>query len=248
MAKILVLLTATKTLGLLDGREHPSGFWAEELVVPYERFVQEGYGVDIATSGGTVPYPDQTSLSIAVVGFTRPDDSPLQCAKDVDHFKEVIDSIDQLRHPLNVADLTKEDVGRYAGVFISGGHGAMSDMPTDPTMTRVLRWALELDMPLAAVCHGHSALLPLRDSESQWPLRGYKMTAFSREEELVTEIAGQLPFVLQIELQRLGADYEKAETVWDSHVVTDRNLITGQNPFSSAALAETFVNHLGATR
>jgi len=248
MAKILVLLTATKTLGLLDGREHPSGFWAEELVVPYELFVQAGYEVDIATSGGTIPHPDQTSLTIAVVGFTRPNDSPLQCAKDVDHYKQVIDSIDQLRQPLNTNDISKDDLAGYAGVFISSGHGAMADMPGDSKMTRIVRYALELDLPLAAVCHGHSALLPLRDSESEWPLRGYKMTAFSREEELVTEIAGNLPFVLQVELQRLGAYYEKAETIWDSHVVTDRNLITGQNPYSSAALAETFVSHLAAAR
>jgi hypothetical protein len=40
--RILILLTKSKTLGLLDGRDHPSGFWAEEFVVPYERFMAEG--------------------------------------------------------------------------------------------------------------------------------------------------------------------------------------------------------------
>jgi putative intracellular protease/amidase len=70
------------------------------------------------------------------------------------------------------------------------------------------------------------------------------MTAFSHGEELVTDMAGQLPFVLQVELERLGARYEQAAELWGSHVVEDRNLITGQNPYSSTALAEHFVARL----
>jgi putative intracellular protease/amidase len=72
------------------------------------------------------------------------------------------------------------------------------------------------------------------------------MTAFSHSEELVTSMAGRLPFILEVELTRLGAHYEKAELIWDSHVVVDRNLTTGQNPYSSRALAETFVKQLSA--
>jgi putative intracellular protease/amidase len=71
------------------------------------------------------------------------------------------------------------------------------------------------------------------------------MTAFSHEEELVTDMAGRLPFVLQVELERLGARYEKAPVTWGSWVVHDRNLLTGQNPHSSRALATAFVDLLG---
>lgn len=74
------------------------------------------------------------------------------------------------------------------------------------------------------------------------------MTSFSHDEELVTDMAGRLPFVLQVELERLGAAYEKADAIWDSHVVEDRNLITGQNPYSSTALAETFITTLARRR
>ena len=148
---------------------------------------------------------------------------------------------------MRVGDISKEMLAGYAGVYISGGHGAMEDLPHDADMTRVVRWVLELGKPLAVVCHGHSALLPLRDSTGQWPLAGYRMTAFSHEEELVTDMAGQLPFVLQVELERLGALYEQAAVIWDSHVVEDRNLLTGQNPYSSTALAEAFINRLAGT-
>lgn len=244
MASILILLTKSKTLGLLDGRQHASGFWAEEFVVPYERFVAAGYDVDVATIGGATPTPDEGSLTPMIVGFTRPAGSPDNDEKNVAHYRTVIGSLDVLKHPMNVADITRERLATYEGVYISGGHGAMEDFPHDPDMTRVVRWILELDKPIAVVCHGQSALLPLRDSHGRWSLEGYRMTAFSHDEEMVTEMAGQLPFVLQVELERLGATYEKAPVIWGSCVVEDRNLITGQNPYSSTALAEAFLKRL----
>lgn len=246
MANVLILMTKAKTLGLLDGRQHASGFWAEEFVVPYERLVAEGHKVQVATIGGEPPVPDQGSLTPYVVGLTRPKDSPDHDEDNVMRYQRVIGSLRALKAPMKVADLTRDRLARYDGVYISGGHGAMEDLPHDAAMTRVVRTVLKLDKPLAVVCHGQSALLPLRDSDGQWPLAGYRMTAFSHDEELVTDMAGQLPFVLQVELERLGARYEKAELIWDSCVVEDRNLITGQNPYSSTALAEAFVKRLSA--
>jgi putative intracellular protease/amidase len=244
MTKILVLLSKTKTLSLLDGRHYPSGFWAEEFVVPYERFVKAGYQVDVATVGGESPSPDDGSLSPENVGYTRPSGTPEEHEESVAHYRRTIEALEELRHPMSVSDITKDAVVEYSGVYISGGHGAMEDLPHDAAVTRLLRWTLELDKPLAAVCHGQSALLPLRDAHSQWPLAGYRMTAFSHEEELATPLAGLLPFVLQVELERLGALYEKASNTWDSCVVQDRNLVTGQNPYSSTELAETFLKHM----
>jgi len=248
MAKVLILLTKSKTLGLLDGAQHPSGFWAEEFVVPYDRFVKEGYQIDVATIGGQTPSPDRGSLTVANVAATRPAGSVDHDVENIAHYTETIDTLDVLKAPMDVSAISKDDLARYDGIYISGGHGAMDDMPHDASMTRLVRWILELDKPLAVVCHGHSALLPLRDSESEWPLKGYRMTCFSHEEELVTDMAGLLPFVLQREVERLGAIYEKADLIWGSHVVVDRNVITGQNPYSSTELAEAFIKHLSAAQ
>jgi putative intracellular protease/amidase len=244
MIRVLILVTKAKELGLLDGRNHASGFWAEEFVVPYERFLAEGYEVDVATIGGIAPTPDHGSLSQEIVAATRPAGSPDHDLENIARYQEVIANTTALKHPLNIADLTREKLATYTGVYISGGHGAMQDMPHDSEMTRVVRTVLDLDLPLAAVCHGHSALLPLRDSHGRWPLEGYRMVAFSHDEELVTDMAGQLPFVLQVELERLGAKYEKSPVIWGSWVVEDRNLLTGQNPYSSTALAEALVRKL----
>jgi len=248
MPKILILLTRASTLTLLDGQQHASGFWAEEFVVPYERFVSEGYDVDVATIGGATPTPDAGSLTVRTVGATRPVGSPDHDAANIARYRSVIESLDVLRHPTAVEDITREQLAGYAGVYISGGHGAMEDMPHSTALTRLLRWVVDEGTPLAAVCHGHSALLPLRDSHGGWPFAGYRMTAFSHDEELVTDMAGELPFVLQVELERLGAQYEKAPVIWGSWVVDDRGLLTGQNPYSSTALADAFVKKLAVAR
>ena len=50
-----------------------------------------------------------------------------------------------------------EKLAEYVGVYISGGHGAMDDMPHDAAMTQLMRWVLQDEKPLAVVCHGQSA-------------------------------------------------------------------------------------------
>lgn len=242
--KILMLITNQATLHLLNGEMHPSGFWAEEFVVPYKRFKKEGYDIDIATIGGIRPTVDRTSIDPHFARYVRPAGSQEEDAGRSTEYAEFINNVSDLKNPKNLDLFTKEQVAVYDGIYLSGGHGALGDMPKSDAMTQVFRWSLELNKLIAAVCHGHCGLLNLRDGESRWPFAGYRLTAFSHAEELVTNMAGKLPFVLEIELKRLGALYEKADVIWDSHVVVDRNLITGQNPYSSRAIAETIVQKL----
>ncbi|MFJ6938139.1 type 1 glutamine amidotransferase domain-containing protein [Streptomyces sp. NPDC101132] len=243
--KILVVMTAKATLHLLDGELHPSGFWAEEFVVPYQLFRAAGHSVDVATIGGRAPTVDQTSIDPNFLKWVRPEGSADDDAANAAEYVRVIESTPQLKAPLALEDLGEKDVAGYDGIYVSGGHGAIGDLPKSDELAQILRWAIAQDKPLATVCHGHTSLLALRDGEGRWPFEGYRMTAFSHSEELVTNMAGRLPFILEAELTRLGARYEKADLIWDSHVVVDRNLTTGQNPYSSKALAETFLRQLG---
>ncbi|WP_371679486.1 type 1 glutamine amidotransferase domain-containing protein [Streptomyces sp. NBC_01276] len=242
--KILVVMTAKATLHLLDGEQHPSGFWAEEFVVPYTLFRAAGHTVDVATIGGAAPTVDPTSIDPGFLRWVRPEGSPDEDAANAAEYVRVIGQTPGLQHPIALESLGEKDIADYDGIYVSGGHGAIGDLPKSDELAQLLRWAIERDKPLATVCHGHTALLSLRDGEGRWPFEGYRMTAFSHAEELVTNMAGRLPLILEAELTRLGARYEKAEAIWDSHVVVDRRLTTGQNPYSSKALAETFLKQL----
>lgn len=246
--KILILMTNRKTLHLLDGEIHPSGFWAEELVVPYKRFRQEGYEISIATIQGIPPTVDQTSIDPEFMPYVRPANVQADSNAQVAEYRQFIETLPDLKKPLNLDIFTREQVASYDGVYLCGGHGAIGDMPQSDAVTQLFRWLIELDTPIAAVYHGHCGLLTLRNSESEWPFAGYHLTSFSHREELSTSMAGRLPFVLEVELTRLGALYEMADEIWGSHVVVDRNLVTGQNPYSSTAIAEAFVQKLKHTK
>lgn len=59
MSKILFVVTGATHWTLADGTLHPTGFWAEEAVAPYEAFKSAGHDVVVATPGGVVPTVDR---------------------------------------------------------------------------------------------------------------------------------------------------------------------------------------------
>lgn len=244
MKKLLTIVTNASHLTLLDGSRHPSGYWAEELAVPYERFRAQGYEVDIATLGGVAPTVDASSLDPEMLKWVRPYDLKIDDAAQARRFEQILASIQALRAPMDLGKLSAGDLAAYSGIYISGGHGAMEDMRASPDLTRLLLAALSRNLPIASVCHGPTAFLSPREGTGQSPFEGYRMTAFSHAEELYTPINGKLPLVLEVELKRLGIHYSKAPAAWGSHVVVDRNVVTGQNPYSSEALAQAFLDVL----
>ncbi|GAA0677131.1 type 1 glutamine amidotransferase domain-containing protein [Streptomyces cellulosae] len=231
MADILMVLTGTDRLTTTDGTVHPTGYWAEEFTAPYRAFADAGHRVTVATPGGVVPTPDQASL--------RPDMNG--GAEGAAAVKGVLDAAPELRRPLALADV---DPSRYAAVFYAGGHGPMQDLAQDADSARLLRGVMDAGTPLGVVCHGVAALLPARTQDGGWLFTGYRLTAFSTVEEKQTGLADRLPWLLQERLEEAGADYSAAEP-WTPHVVVDRNLYTGQNPASSAPLAEALLKTIG---
>jgi len=241
MKTLLTILTNAAHLTLTDGEEYPSGFWAEEFAVPYQMFKEAGYAVDLATLGGIAPTVDRSSIDPDFMKWVRPPCTQIDDAAAAAQYRKTIEQAGGLRSPKDVARLTKDDIASYAGIYIVGGHGCMEDMRASSAMTRFLLALLALDKPLASVCHGPTAFLSPRDPAGQSPFAGYRVTCFSHVEEFQTKINGRLPLVLEIELKRLGMEYSKGPYPWGSHVVVDRNLVTGQNPFSSEAMAKQFL-------
>jgi putative intracellular protease/amidase len=71
-----------------------------------------------------------------------------------------------------------------------------------------------------------------------WIYTGYKMTIFSTAEEQQREpleIGGKVLFYPDFALSTAGGDLSVLAP-WTSYVVQDRELISGQNPFSDEAL------------
>jgi putative intracellular protease/amidase len=231
MKKILIVLSAADTWTRADGSKYQSGVWAEEFVVLDERLMGAGHMVDIATPGGVSPTIDPHSMNPAVVG-----------QEHVDHFRKYLDSVAaRLKRPLVLADV---DTRQYDAIVIPGGHGPVEDLYKDADMGRILIEAQRDNKIIAPVCHGQAALLAAEDEDGQWPFAGRSMTCFSDEEEVELGTADNAPWLLAETLRARGARYQKGPN-WQAFIVKDGNLISGQNPASTAPLADAVLAALG---
>jgi putative intracellular protease/amidase len=89
---------------------------------------------------------------------------------------------------------------------------------------------------VAALAAGDAA--GARAKAQGWIYSGYKMTIFSTAEEQQREpleIGGKVLFYPDFALSTAGGDVSVLAP-WTSYVVQDRELISGQNPFSDEAL------------
>ena len=232
MANVLMIMSAADHWTLKDGSEHPTGFWAEEFVAPYEVFTDAGWSVTVATPGGRAPTVDQASLG--------------EGAGDPETLDKVKASLDRLAPVLNSpADLASVDHNEFDVVFYPGGHGPLQDLAVDKTSGAILAERVTAEKPLAMLCHAPAAVLAASEDASSSPFAEYKMTGFSNVEEEQVGLAEGAPWLLEDKLVELGADYSSAAEPWASHVVVDRNLYTGQNPQSSEELAKRIVSDLG---
>ncbi|POX37497.1 type 1 glutamine amidotransferase domain-containing protein [Streptomyces sp. Ru73] len=231
MAKILFVLTGADHWTLADGTRHPTGFWGEEVVAPYRVFTEAGHDVVVATPGGVLPTLDPASLAPEVNGGQE----------GADAVAAALQAMDPLRHPVKLEQI---DVAGYAAVFYPGGHGPMEDLAVNEDSGRVLTEALASGRPLGLVCHGPAALLATRGADGTSPFAGLRLTGFTNAEEAQAGFADKAPWLLQDRLVELGTDFREAEP-WSPHVVSHRNLFTGQNPSSSAPLAVEMGKHLG---
>lgn len=230
MSKILFVVTGARHWTLSDGTEHPTGFWAEELVAPYQAFTKAGHEVVVATPGGVVPVVDQGSLSADANGGQE----------QADRVKTDLEAITELQAPLA---LDQVDLDDYAVVFYPGGHGPMEDLAVDATSGELLTRTLASGKPLGIVCHAPAALLATETAEGGSPFRGYRLTGFTNAEETQAGLADKAPWLLQDRLVALGVDFQEADP-WTPNVVVDRTLFTGQNPASSGPLAEKILQSL----
>jgi len=230
MSKILFVLTGATHWTLADGTRHPTGFWAEEAVAPYEAFRAAGHEVVIATPSGVVPTVDPRSLTPEYNGGQE----------GADRLAEGLASFPELQRPIKLEEV---DLDGYAAVLYPGGHGPMEDLAVDAESGRLLTLALRSGKPLGVLCHGPAALLAATGPDGGNAFAGYRVTAFTNAEEAQAGFADTPKWLLQDRLVEAGADFEGGEP-WAPHVVVDRNLVTGQNPASSAPLAVELLKKL----
>lgn len=234
MTHVLFAVSGSKHWTLKDGTKHPCGFWPEELAVPHEVFRQAGFSITIATPGAAVPAADEAGFSAAMNGGSE---------EPGKRFRSYLESIaGELNAPV---DLNTVDADGYDVIFVPGGHGPMEDLAVSEQFGSLVRAFDAAGKPVAAVCHGPGALLPAKDAAGEWLFSGRRATGFSNVEEDQVGLAGKALWLLEDRLVQSGAKYEKSGAAWESHVVVDGTLYTGQNPASSEPLSKRLVASAG---
>lgn len=161
--------------------------------------------------------------------------------------KAQLDCIEGFRAPVALSELTDEQLGDFDALFAPGGHAPMVDLPDNPDVARLVSIMHAKGATIAALCHGQALLLAAPERiDGQWLFEGFRLTCCTNEEEDQNAF-GELgmAWYLASALQNAGAIFDDAPSPWVSHVVVDRNLITGQNLYSTAATAGAVLKALG---
>ncbi len=222
MNKILMVLTSHDQLGDTGKK---TGFWLEEFAAPYYVFKDAHTEVTLASPAGGQPPLDPTS------------DEPDAQTKATKRFKEDPEAQHALARTRKLSEMAAAD---FDAVFYPGGHGPLWDLADSADSIRLIESSLAAHKPVAAVCHAPGVLRDVKTSDGQPLVKGKRVTGFSNAEEDAVGLSKVVPFRVEDMLKQAGGAYESGGD-WQSHVVTDGLLITGQNPASSEAAAKALL-------
>lgn len=223
--KVLMVLTSHSELG---DTGHKTGFWIEEFAAPYYILKDAGVDITIASPKGGQPPIDPKSAEPS---------NETQATRRFNNDREVQQLLANTR---KLSDLNADD---FDAVFYPGGHGPLWDLNKDQNSIRLIESFWKSKKPVAAVCHAPSVLLNAKDENGDPIVKDRKVTGFTNNEEKAVQLTEVVPYLLEDELKNKGGVYSRKEN-WESYVVTDGLLITGQNPASSAEAAQQLLRVL----
>jgi putative intracellular protease/amidase len=226
--KILMVLTSHDQLGD-TGRK--TGFWLEEFAAPYFVFRDAGVQLTLASPKGGQPPVDPKS------------DLPENQTPAMARFKQDAAAQKALSQTVRLADVKAQD---YDTVFYVGGHGPLWDLAENPDSIALIEAFYNSGKPVALVCHSPGVLHRVT-YKGEPIVKGKRVTGFTNDEEEAVRLTNVVPFLVEDELKRLGAKFEKVPS-WQPFSIVDGRLVTGQNPASSTGAAEALLKLVAAEK
>ncbi|WOD43214.1 type 1 glutamine amidotransferase domain-containing protein [Hwangdonia lutea] len=223
--KILAVVTSTDSMGS-SGKE--TGYELTELARAYYVFKANGFDVDIASPLGGKPPVVLDDDDMGLFDYAFLNDTVAQS---------------KTNNSLMLEAIVPKD---YEAVYFVGGKGAMFDFPNNKHIQTLIQDFHDKDKVIGAVCHGPSALVNVKLENGQLFLKNKQVSGFTNKEELllIPKAESIFPFLLQDKLIAQGANFNEG-IMYLEKISHDKNLITGQNPWSVWALAEAMVKQLG---
>lgn len=233
-AKRILMVVANPSLSTTTG--WPVGFWASELIHPYDAFLKKDYRMVIASpNGGKVEwdaYSDPRDSS----GYSKDDILSLEYLNKPEFVKLLVNTT-------KVGELRVED---FDAIVVIGGQSPMFTFKDAVALQALFKDFFTAGKISAALCHGTSLLLYLKNNDGTPFVKGRKMTGFANsEEDFADKSVGRklMPFRIEDEAKKLGAQFITAPA-FQPHAIRDDNLITGQQQHSGVEVARLVVEAL----
>lgn len=225
--RILVIVTNVAEYQKVGYR---TGLWLGELTHFWDVAEQAGCEQDIASPrGGYVPIdPESLAHAVLKTGDTE------KRYQDRAFMNRLIDTL----------PVERLSAANYDAIYLTGGHGVCFDFSQSQPLARLIAEFHEAGKIVSAVCHGPAGLLDVRLSSGEYLVAGKKVTGFSWNEEVKAGREDAVPYNLEEELTKRGANYTKAWLAFAEYVVEDERLITGQNPASAEGVGKAVVRAL----
>jgi putative intracellular protease/amidase len=223
--KILIVLTSNDQLGDTDRK---TGFWLEEFTAPYYAFKDAGADIVLDSPNGGQPPLDPGS------------DTPDFQTDTTERFVQDKDAQVLLANTVDLHTINPDD---FDAVFYPGGHGLLWDLVENQDSIKLIETFNATGKPIGAVCHAPAVFRHPRKPNGEPLVEGLNVTGFSNSEETAVQLMDVVPFSVEDMLNARGGLYAKGDD-WDSFVQTDGQLITGQNPGSSAATAQALLEKM----
>jgi len=219
---LIKALFITTSCDLLDDQPGKTGIWLEEIAAPYYYFKEAGVEVTVASpKGGGIPI-DPKSLSIMVA------------TRSTKKFLKDPEAMELIAHSRKLEFIHPED---YSLVFLPSGYGALSDLCENSVLNLLMAFFVDNDRPIGIVGYGVTALFSLKQANGEPFVKDRQVTCFSNSEITSRGLATLVPFLPELLLKSVGAVYSKGAD-YESYVVADGNLVSGQNPASAELVAK----------
>lgn len=216
--KLLIITTNYDGNNNPDNKIQNTGVYLEEFAIPYLIFEKSNIDMEIASIEGKISPVDESSMSCS-----NPDEWD-KCIKILRNTKRIYEV----------------DYKKFDGIYFPGGHGPLFDIAQNEKIKEIVEYFFNEGKLISAICHGVCALINAKGKDGFSIVKNRNMTSFTNEEEKIVKLQDLVPFSIEDELKKQGADYISKKP-WIEHVEVSRNIITGQNQNSATLIAEKII-------
>jgi putative intracellular protease/amidase len=222
-----VLFVASNMIDMGDPDQHDARNNLWEYAPPFHIFVMHGYEVDfVSPQGGPVEFMMD----------------PLGISSYAIEYENFLGKAGNTLKPSQI------DAAQYQAVYVGGGYGTLFDVASNEELMHLIGDIYENGGVVGGCGHGPGGFANAKLEDGSYLVKGKRVAGFPNSTERSKPWAKEgslLPFLVEDQLRKNGADAQNKETLADKHaVVVDQRIVSTMFLPSAALVAEEMVRLL----